>query len=197
MFYSGHRFDHLISVFRTTEWVKQLIGSLKTYLRMIIFATGILAGIQVPSFVEQYTQRVHAHLQEVRIIFAGYQQTADRFFDGSIEKLLHHYQTANDAVFNADARTIEHIRGRLVRLSTELAALERPLAFRIIHVLFNADKALLHESITRFTYTVPLQPRAILCGLILGIVACLILDGLMLGLGRLTNIGRGGQSVSP
>ena len=152
---------------------------------MIIFAAGILVGVQIPSFTEQYTQRVHAHLQEVQIIFAAYQETADKYFNGSIEKLIHHYQTANDAVFNADARSLERIHSRLRHLRTELAALERPLLFRILHVLLNGDKVLLQESIAQYTYTVPLRPQAVLCGLILGIIACLTLDGLMLGLGHL------------
>ena len=172
-----------------------MIGSLKTYLRMVIFAAGILLGIQIPSFVEQYAQRVHAHLQEAQSIFAEFQKTADRFFDGSIEKLIHHYQTANDAVFNADALTIERIYDRLAHLRAEHAALDRPLAFRIFHVLFNADRVLLHESITHFTYTVPLQPQAIGCGLILGVAACLILDGIMFAVGRMAVNRRGRQAT--
>jgi hypothetical protein len=166
-------------------------------MRMVIFAAGILVGVQIPGFVEQYTQRVHAHLSEVRIIFAGYKKSADTFFGGSIDRLIHHYQTADDAVFNADARTIAYIRNRLRHLRSELNALERPLVFRIVHVLFRADKALLRESISQFTYTVPLQPRAILCGLISGVVACLTLDVLMLGLGFIINRRFRRQPISP
>ena len=88
------------------------------------------------------------------------------------------------------------MHGRLIHFRTELAALDRPLFFRILHVLVAADKTLVHETLAQYTYTVPLQPRSILCGLIVGVVACLGLDGLMFGLGRFLKVCFRGQ-VTP
>ncbi|MBS25040.1 MAG: hypothetical protein CMQ28_05295, partial [Gammaproteobacteria bacterium] len=42
-------------------------------IRLAIFAVGILFGIQVPSFVKQYDERIDAHFREVSINISGFQ----------------------------------------------------------------------------------------------------------------------------
>jgi len=58
------------------------------YLRLILFAVGLLAGVQVPGFIDQYAQRVSAHQIEVATDFRGFQQVADQYFGGSVEALI-------------------------------------------------------------------------------------------------------------
>ena len=47
------------------------------YARLVIFAAGLLLGIQVPAFVDQYKNRVAAHYLEVSANIAGFQATAN------------------------------------------------------------------------------------------------------------------------
>jgi len=61
------------------------------YLRLVLFAIGLLAGVQTPGFIDQYAKRVSAHQIEVAQNFSGFQQTADRYFGGSVEALLAHH----------------------------------------------------------------------------------------------------------
>ena len=65
-----------------------LTSIFRAYSRLAVFAVGILLGIQVPSFVEQYNQRIDAHFREVNINLSGFQDTADRLFDGDLEALI-------------------------------------------------------------------------------------------------------------
>jgi hypothetical protein len=58
---------------------------LLTYSRLIIFAIGLLFGIQILSFVDQYQKRVDAHFQEVSANIAGLQLTANDLFSGISE----------------------------------------------------------------------------------------------------------------
>ena len=37
---------------------------LRSYLRLLLFACGLLAGVQVPGLMDQYGKRVDAHLRE-------------------------------------------------------------------------------------------------------------------------------------
>jgi len=69
-----------------------IVNLLKAYSRFAIFATGILIGIQVPSFVDQYAKRIDAHYQEVSINISGFQKTADSLFDGDLEALITYYE---------------------------------------------------------------------------------------------------------
>jgi hypothetical protein len=50
---------------------------LRAYLRLVLFALGLLIGVQAPGFVDQYSKRVSAHYIEVTKNFAGFQRTAE------------------------------------------------------------------------------------------------------------------------
>jgi hypothetical protein len=41
------------------------------YVRLIVFAFGLLVGVQVPSFVDQYAKRVSAHSDRGRQQLSG------------------------------------------------------------------------------------------------------------------------------
>ncbi len=146
------------------------------YLRLIIFAAGILVGVQVPNFIDQYAKRISAHYIEAKTNFSGYQQTADKHFNGDISALLNHYGSNPDAVFKDDAKNIQEIYKRRQAFETESKALEASLFKKIFHVVFRADAAVLKETIAEFSYTVPLNHEAILCGLLLGLVLAIIFE---------------------
>jgi len=162
---------------------------LRAYLRLILFALGLLIGIQAPGFVDQYSKRVSAHYVEAQKNFAGFQRTANLYFGGSIEALIAHHESSSDAVFKDEAKNVAVIYVRLKKLALETNAMNHPLYSRIFHVAFYPDEEILNETMAAYSYTVPLNQEAILCGLIaaslLAILAEAILIGL-LGLGRLT-----------
>ena len=61
---------------------------LRAYLRLVLFALGLLIGVQAPGFVDQYSKRVSAHYIEAKKNFAGFQHTADAYFGGSMAALV-------------------------------------------------------------------------------------------------------------
>jgi hypothetical protein len=166
---------------------------LRAYLRLVLFALGLLIGVQAPGFVDQYSKRVSAHYIEAQKNFAGFQRTADLYFGGSIEALIAHHESSSDAVFKDEAKTVAAIYVRLKKLALEANAMNRPLYSRIFHVAYYPDEEILHETLAAYSYTVPLNQQAILCGLIgaslLAVLVESILIGL-LGLGRLAMRGR-------
>ena len=83
-----------------------ILSLLKTYSRLLIFGFGLLLGIQVPNFVDQYSRRIDAHYQEVSENISGFQSTADLLFSGDLEELIRYYRQSNDAVFESDAQSI-------------------------------------------------------------------------------------------
>ena len=157
---------------------------LRAYLRLVVFALGLLAGVQVPGFVDQYAKRVSAHYIEASKNFAGFQRIADQYFGGSVDALIAHHVSSADAVFHDEARNIEAISARLKRLGSELEAMNRPLFSRIVHVAFRPDKDLLKETIAAYSYTVPLNEDAILYGLATGLLLAAVVESLLVGILR-------------
>ena len=152
------------------------------YLRLVIFAAGLLVGVQVPGFVDQYAKRVSAHEIEAARNFQGFQETADKYFNGNVDALISHHEASADAAFKDEGRTIRLIHDRLVMLNRELDALRAPLLGRIIHVAVRANHEILLETENEYAYTVPLSPATILSGIVIGGLLALTLEGLLNGI---------------
>lgn len=155
---------------------------LRAYLRLVLFALGLLAGVQAPGFVDQYAKRVSAHYIEVTKNFSGFQRTANLYFGGSVDALIAHHEASSDSVFKDEAKDVAAIYARLKSLTVEVNAMGKPILRRFIHVAFHPDKEILNETIAAYTYTVPLNQEAILCGLITGLVLALLVEWLLLGI---------------
>jgi len=154
---------------------------LRNTTRLAVFGLGLLVGIQVPSFVGQYQQRIDAHFQEVSINISGFQRTADRQFAGDLEALIAYYANSNDPVFESDAESIRIIVDRYFRLLEESSALETNAFSMAMHVMFAADREFLQETMDQYAYTVPLNSIAIQWGVALAILIALGMDFCIFG----------------
>ncbi len=153
-----------------------ILSLLKTYSRLFIFATGLLLGIQVPNFVDQYERRIDAHYQEVSANISGFQTTADLLFSGNLEALIVYYQQSNDAVFESDAQSIRNIVDRYNRISTERAAISGGSLPAALHIVLYADNEFIEETFAQYGYTVPLNLVAIEWGLALALLLTIAID---------------------
>ena len=154
------------------------------YLRLIVFALGLLIGIQVPGFVDQYAKRVSAHRIEIARNFAGFQDTANRYFGGNVEALIAHHLASDDRAFRDEGTVIQGLHERLVILTAELAAMTGPLIKQIVHVAFRPDKEILDETWSEYTYSVPLNPPAIITGIAIGGLLAILVESLFAGIVR-------------
>lgn len=156
------------------------------YVRLIIFALGLLIGIQAPGFVDQYAKRVSAHRSEIAHDFAGFQQAANQYFGGSIEALVAHHLASTDHAFHDEGVVIRDLYQRLARLTDELAAMSGPLIRQMLHVAFRPNKEILEETWSEYSYTVPLNAAAITTGIVLGALAAMLVEALLHALVRMT-----------
>lgn len=153
-----------------------ILSLIKTYSRLMIFAIGLLLGIQVPNFVDQYERRIDAHYQEVSANISGFQSTADLLFAGDMEALIAYYQDSNDAVFESDAQSIRSIVERYNRISNERAALEGSAIAAVLHVVLYADSEFRDETFAQYGYTVPLNLLAVEWGLAIALLLTIAID---------------------
>ena len=153
------------------------------YLRLILFCSGLLVGIQVPAVVDQYEKRIDAHLTEALQVLAGFKQTADRYFNGSVEDLVKHYENSDDPVFNNDARNIRFISERVARLQGEALALAQPALWRVLHVITTPDKQIIQQTMQQYSYMILIDPQALIWGVICGFLIAILLEGILHFLG--------------
>jgi hypothetical protein len=121
--------------------------------------------MQLPAVVDQYSKRVHAHYLEAEQSLAGFQQTADAYFSGSIERLVNHYQASDDGVFQKDSANIQFIFERVQSLNNEMMLLGQSALFRTFHVVFSHDNKLMNETMQYYSYALLLNPQALLWGI--------------------------------
>src|SRR3974390_3428914 len=153
-----------------------------SYLRLIVFSLGLLVGVQVPGFVDQYAKRVGAHHSEVASNFAGFQDRANRYFSGSVEALIEHHIASEDGAFKDEARSIREMYDRLTALTAELGAFRGPLISSILHGAVHANREILDETRSEYSYTVPLNPAAVVSGLTTGTALAMLIEALFFGL---------------
>jgi hypothetical protein len=158
---------------------------LANYSRLVVFALGLLIGVQAPGFVDQYTKRVSAHQIEAARNFKGFQDIADQYFGGDVAALIAHHAASQDEAFKDEGTTIQDMHNRLEALTAELAALSGPLILQIIHVTLHPNREILEETRAVYSYTVPLNPSAVISGLITGTVLAILIETVLLALARL------------
>lgn len=163
---------------------------LANYSRLIVFALGLLIGVQVPGFVDQYAKRVSAHQIEVARNFKGFQDIADQYFGGDVAALIAHHAASPDQAFKDEGNTIREMHDRLEALTAELAGLSGPLILQIIHVTVHPNREILDETRAAYSYTVPLNPAAVVSGLITGTVLAMLIESVLLALASLLRPGR-------
>lgn len=156
----------------------------RRYLTVVVACIGLLIGLQLPSFVDQYEKRVDAHLREVLANFQPIQEVANKYTNGSIEQLIEMHRKSDKKAFQDEGTAIENIYQRKLRFEAEAAALKTSLPYKILHVLFHYDRDILDETISQYSYTVPLNQDALIVGAVGAVVMVLALELLLAG-GRL------------
>lgn len=163
---------------------------LRSYLRLALFALGLLVGVQVPGFIDDYSKRVEAHLSESQQSLKGFRETARRFFKGDLVALVEHYQVSKDPVMRSDAESVETLVERAQFLELEAKAMQGPWYAQIWHLASAADPELVEETLAAYRYQVLLAPEAIAWGIACAMLLAWLLESLVLGLGMLLGAGR-------
>ena len=163
---------------------------LRSYLRLMLFTCGLLLGVQVPGLINDYSQRVQAHLLESREGLKGFQQTAQRFFNGDLQALVRHYRASEDPVFQSDAESIDSLVSLNRMLESEWQALQGGWFGRTLHVLTQPDPAIREETFKGYSYQILLTPEAATWGLSCALLFALVVESVLLLIGWVIMGGR-------
>ncbi|MET1077986.1 MAG: DUF2937 family protein [Pseudomonas sp.] len=168
---------------------------LRSYLRLGLFALGLLIGVQVPGFVHDYGNRVEAHRLESEEGLKGFRETAQRFFNGDLQALVGHYRASEDPVMRSDADSLNLLLSRGLRWQREWEALQGPWYAKAWHVAVAADPELRAETFQAYRYQVLLAPEAIAWGIGCALLLAWLVELVLLGLGWTLGIGRKHRAV--
>ena len=155
------------------------------YLLILVACAAVLLGIQVPNFVDQYEKRLDAHFIEVVNNLQGYQEIADRYYDGSIAALIKKHEESKDSADRAEAGPIRNIYERYRRFTDERRSLETTLARKIFFIIRRGDRGLINETYTNYSFTIPLNRAAVLSGALSAASVLVVIEVLMMILSRL------------
>ncbi len=162
----------------------------RSYLRLALFALGLLVGVQVPGFIDDYGKRVEAHRIESEQGLKGFRETARRFFKGDLVALVGHYQASADPVMRSDAQSLGTLVERSAFLEREAKAMQGPWYGQVWHLATAADHELMEETFAAYRYQVLLAPEAIAWGIACAMLLAWLLESLTLLVGMLLGVGR-------
>ncbi|WP_417791748.1 DUF2937 family protein [Stutzerimonas xanthomarina] len=151
---------------------------LRSYLRLTLFALGLLVGVQVPGFIEAYGNQVEARRLEAQQGLLGFQDTAGQFFNGDLNALVEHYRVSEDPVIQSDARSVSALVERARLLDRERRIMEGPWYAQAWHVLIGADQAIRRQVWNSYRFQVLLSPEAIAWGLSCALLLAWIVESL-------------------
>ena len=150
-----------------------------SYLRLMTFIFGVLVGVQVPHFVDQYGKALQSHAIESQQALDEFQQEADRYFNGDIEQLIAYYRESDDQVFSEGGDSIDAIYQRNQQLQQALSNYQQSLRSAYWQTFVGPQTDIRSEVVTSYTYAIQLTPHAMAVGLILGFLVAVIMELLL------------------
>jgi hypothetical protein len=159
---------------------------LHRYLMIVVACIALLLGLQIPNFVDQYQKRVDAHLREVTINLQPFQDIANKYFGGDLNKLIALHRNSGEKPFQEEGAAIEKMVQRKLRFEADLAALQTSLPLKAWHVIVHGDREMLDEALGQYSYNVPLNQDALIFGAGAALVILLLVESL-LALARLAS----------
>ncbi len=114
--------------------------------RMVLLLA-VVAGGCVPSFVNQYHQRVGGRLDQVILDLAPFQQIADRYHGGSLDALVQHHLRSSDPTFHAEGLAIQAMINSAAHLQDVLLALNTDMLHQIAYLAMTYDADILHSTL--------------------------------------------------
>lgn len=153
-----------------------MTGILYRYLMIIVACISLLLGLQIPNFIDQYQKRVDAHLREVSINLLPFQEIADKYFAGDMNKLVELHRSSAEKPFQEEGAAIEKMIARKLRFEADLAALNTSLPMKTLHVLLHGDSEIRNEVLAQYTYAVPLNQDALVFGSCVALAILLLVE---------------------
>jgi hypothetical protein len=177
------------------------MGILRGILDRIVLVGAILAAGCVPSFIAQYRQRLGGMLDQANRDLALFQDIADRFHGGDIQRLIRHHLASTDPTFRAEGTAIQTMVDTVARLKANLAALNTDLFNQVRWIASEGDGAVARATWDAFVPAMSFTAEALLFAFATGVGIWLVFLAAWFGFARLMDVvlarGRPGEWATP
>ena len=147
---------------------------LRAFLDRIILVAAVVAAGCIPGFITQYQQRVSGMLAQVLQDIAPFQEIANQFHEGSLQRLIRHHLDSSDQTFHSEGMAIQAMVGAAERLGRMSEALNTDLFSQVKYLLTYMDAAIARATWEMYTPSFGLSVESILLSSGVGISVWLI-----------------------
>lgn len=155
-----------------------------SYFKMGVIMACTLLGIQVPGFVNDYGKHLNARLIESNQAVAEFQDDADKFFGGDLNRLVAHYKKSSDHVFTEGGNSIEAVVSRNTQLKHAWAKFKQSMFGAYSQTLATPIPEVRQEVWKHYSFNVQLNKHTLIIGGVIGFL-CLLLFEFVIFLGKL------------
>ena len=151
---------------------------IKGLLDRVCFTLGVLLFMQVPHFIDQYTQRLGGYYQAQLGHLSQYQEIAKKQHHGDLELLIQEFESSSRAAVQETGKNIRNIRDNSALLAKEVNVLEnKAFVFKLTQIFTGMRYDLAKETLKTYKVGVPLSVEGLICGLLGGVLMSLIFNG--------------------
>ncbi len=145
----------------------------------IFFVVSFIAGVQLPEFIQQYTQLINGRLAEAEFHLSKFQLVADQHFEGSLNQLTTRYRDNSDPAIQQMGQTIIELSSRVEQFQAQISLLtQHHYLERLYYFILNLDYHSATLTAEQYVLAIPLTIEALLTGLISATILLLIRVGL-------------------
>ena len=174
---------------------------LRGILDRIVLVGAILAAGCVPSFIAQYRQRLGGMLDQATKDLALFQDIANRFHGGDLQRLIKHHLASTDPTFREEGTAIQALVENVAQLKASLAALSTDFYAQLAYLARNADAAVAKATWDAFVPAMSLTGEALLFAFAAGVSVWLVFLVVWVAVDRFMDVilarGRPGKWAQP
>ncbi len=147
----------------------------------VCFALGVLLFMQVPHFIDQYTQRLGGFYQAQIEHLHQYQDIANKQHQGDLEKLIQEFESSHRNSVREAGTNIRNLHIASQTLKNEVQVLEgNNFVYKIYHLFTGAHYDIAGETLRIYKPGVPLSVEGLLCGFVGGVLLSLLFNALLM-----------------
>ncbi|WP_426357650.1 DUF2937 family protein [Pseudocolwellia sp. HL-MZ19] len=151
-----------------------MLRILSTLFDRCLFTLTFIIGLQLPEFIQQYSQRLSGHLNEALLQLSDYQLIADRHFDGKLSLMVDKYLTNSEPSINETGNIISKVSDRVTDLQGHLSNLQDvEYIKRVFYFVTEFDESMAQATIQQYQLAIPLSLPALISGAIFAL--CIVL----------------------
>jgi len=153
---------------------------IKSFLDKLIFSVGVICFLQLPHFVDHYTQRLGGYYTAQSKHLAQYQTIADESFSGNLHALIANFLASETKAIQKTGATIDRISQEVDELAGALVILQDGnLVNKIRYLAVNLDSQIFYGTLENIKPGIPISFEAFVSALIGGLIFSILFHGLV------------------